>query len=448
MTKQVKWRMGALSAFSALSAVGCGDDGGAPGEPTFWQDVAPILEQKCSACHQAGGVAPFPLDNAEDATTRATLIADATQNRVMPPYLMEVGGTCGSFDESQALTDSEIATIGAWARGARLTGSPGVITPRDPPSLPDGTDLFTPSFTPQIEGGTLAEFDEYRCFEIDLGLEQQAFVTGFEMSPGNTAIVHHGIAMLVDPAAPSYIEGLTNQQAIDRLRQQDPNPEREGWRCFAEAGDGVRIEGLPAVWAPGAGAYTFPEGAGARILPGRKLVVQLHFNLARPEVRGQSDQTRIRLRLASEVERLATFVLYDAFLATIYNDVPDTLPPGEREARYSWQADFSGLGIPSGVPFEVVSVMPHMHERGRKYTFEVRRDGAFECQGRIASWDFNWQRIYSYDPPLTLDATSEARVGCQYDTSADSAPVLPGWGTRNEMCEVTLGVIFPPGFQL
>ena len=45
MTKQVKWRMGALSAFSALSAVGCGDDGGAPGEPPFWQDVAPILEQ-------------------------------------------------------------------------------------------------------------------------------------------------------------------------------------------------------------------------------------------------------------------------------------------------------------------------------------------------------------------------------------------------------------------
>jgi hypothetical protein len=46
-----------------------------------------------------------------------------------------------------------------------------------------------------------------------------------------------------------------------------------------------------------------------------------------------------------------------------------------------------------------------------------------------------------------LDSESAVRVGCEYDTSADTAPVLPGWGTRNEMCELTLGVVFPPGFS-
>ena len=446
MTKRAQWM---VSGWLAMVCFACGDEQPGPEatttEPTFWQDVAPILEQKCSACHRAGGIAPFPLESVDDATARATLIADVTQNRVMPPYLMEVGGTCGSFDESQALSDAEIATIGAWARGERRVGSPGAITPREPPSLADGTDLFTPAFTPQIEGGQLAEFDEYRCFALDPGLAEQAFVTGFEMAPGNTALVHHGIAMLVDPGGPSYIEGLTNQQAIERLRQTDPNPEREGWRCFSEAGDGVRIEGTPGVWAPGTGAYTFPEGVGVRIPAGRQLVVQLHFNLARPEVRGQSDQTRVRLRLASAVERQATFLLYDAFLSTIYDDVPDALAPGNPRATYSWGESLANIGLPPDLPVEVVSVMPHMHERGRKYTFEVGRDGDFECQGRIANWDFNWQRIYSYDPPLTLDSTSDLRVGCEYDTSADTAPVLPGWGTRNEMCEVTLGLVFPPG---
>jgi hypothetical protein len=100
------------------------------------------------------------------------------------------------------------------------------------------------------------------------------------------------------------------------------------------------------------------------------------------------------------------------------------------------------------LPIDVVSVVPHMHERGRKYTFEVGSDGVFECQGRIDAWDFNWQRIYSYAPHLTLDSDTELRVGCEYDTSADRAPVLPGWGTRNEMCELTLGVLLPPGYLL
>ncbi|HWO10560.1 MAG TPA: hypothetical protein VNN80_13805, partial [Polyangiaceae bacterium] len=346
MTKRIDWTGACLLAL--LPA--CGEDSTTPeaaatSEPTFWQDVAPILESKCTACHQSGGIAPFALDNLEQAQQRARSIADLTEARVMPPYLMEVGGACGSFDESQALTDGEIAVIGAWARGQRLAGTPGVITPHETLSLPTGTDVFTPNFTPQIEGGPLAEFDEYRCFALDLDLAEQAFVTGFEVSPGNTAIVHHGIAMLVDPAAPSYIDGLSNAQAIERLRAGDPNPSRDGWSCFGEAGEGVRIEGPLAVWAPGLGPYTFPAGAGVRVQPGRQLVLQLHFNLAKPEVRGQSDRTRVRLQLADRVDRLATFFLADAFLGSLFRDEPpDTLAPGNPAARYSWTGSLADLG--------------------------------------------------------------------------------------------------------
>jgi hypothetical protein len=36
-------------------------------------------------------------------------------------------------------------------------------------------------------------------------------------------------------------------------------------------------------------------------------------------------------------------------------------------------------------------------------------------------------------------------VTCTYDTQAESAPVLPGWGTRNEMCLTILMAALPPG---
>jgi hypothetical protein len=417
----------------------------AAAEPSFWQHVAPILNEKCTACHQTGGIAPFPLDNFEDAERRAAQIADMTENRIMPPYLMEVGGACGEFDESAALTDEEIATIGAWARGDRALGSPATMTPREAPSLPEGLDVFTPEFEPMIEGGVLAEFDEYRCFSVDMGLTDERFITGFELAPGNDSIVHHVIAMLVDPNAPSNIDGMSNSDAIARLRGMEPDPTREGWHCFGEAGDGVRIESAPAAWAPGAAPYTFPPGIGVRVRPDRQLVVQVHYNLARPEVRGQTDRTRLRLQMSDSVERQAGFMLNDAFLSTLRNPEPDVLPPGNPAAAYTWTLTGAQLGLPEGVPVEVLSVAPHMHERGRRFTIEYGRNDAFECQGRINRWDFNWQRGYNYITPPTLDSTSQIRVTCEYDTSADTAPVLPGWGTRNEMCELTMAVAFPPG---
>jgi hypothetical protein len=49
-------------------------------EPTFWQHVAPIMNDRCVACHQTGGIAPFALDNFEDAERRASLIADMRAN--------------------------------------------------------------------------------------------------------------------------------------------------------------------------------------------------------------------------------------------------------------------------------------------------------------------------------------------------------------------------------
>jgi hypothetical protein len=192
----------------------------------------------------------------------------------------------------------------------------------------------------------------------------------------------------------------------------------------------------------------FPEGVGVRVQPGRQLVLQVHYNMADPSVIGQSDRTRGRLRLAPSVERQAVMLLIDDFLGTLRNETPDMLEPGVANATYTWTRSGAEAGIPPGVPVEILDVAPHMHERGRKFTFEVGQAGGFECQGHIPRWDFNWQRPYRYTSPLAIDSSSLFRVTCEYDTTGDTQPVLPGWGTQNEMCEVNLMIAFPPGVQL
>ncbi len=54
--------------------------------PSFQRDVAPILREKCTGCHQVGGIAPFSLETAKQAQTWADAIAGAVTAKIMPPW--------------------------------------------------------------------------------------------------------------------------------------------------------------------------------------------------------------------------------------------------------------------------------------------------------------------------------------------------------------------------
>ena len=47
--------------------------------PTYYRDVAPILDAKCASCHRIGGIAPFALTTAADARAHAAGIASLTK---------------------------------------------------------------------------------------------------------------------------------------------------------------------------------------------------------------------------------------------------------------------------------------------------------------------------------------------------------------------------------
>ena len=434
----------ASAACSGDSASVATDGAGAEtaSAPTFYQDARPLFDSKCVQCHQAGGIAPFSLHDYDQARTRATQIAAYTAERIMPPYLLETGGECGSFDESIALTDAEIALIGAWTRGGALEGTPveAVIPPV--PRLEDGHDVSIPEYTPQIDGGPLALFDEYRCFPVPTHLTERTFMTGYDVLPGNAQIVHHVLAFVVNPSAMSEDGSRSNQQVMDALHAE--SPDRDGWPCFNMAGDNVAVESAPVTWAPGQGVVTFPGGIGVALEPDRIMVMQIHYNMA--DAAPAPDQTTLRLRLSPTTERQGVFLMGDDLLGSLY-DSPNVLPPGQPSVKFTWETSGAALGLPPDVSLDVLALFPHMHGRGHKYTFEYSPDGgAYQCQGRVNAWDFNWQRIYDYTNALPFTADSKFRVTCDYDTSRDTEPVLPGWGTRNEMCFVMLMAALPAGF--
>jgi hypothetical protein len=437
--------VGVVGLTLALSACGGGSGSNNPpttGAVTFWQDVAPIYNQKCVRCHQDGGIGPFRLDNYADAKAYAPLEKARTAAGTMPPYFMVNDGSCQSFDDNDVtLSADQKATIAAWVDGGTPEGTPVTLTLPPQPMLADAVDISTPLFAPIAQGGALAEYDEYRCFMIDPPVSTDSFLTGYAVTPGDASIVHHVITFVVDPQALGA-GGQTNGAIIQSLHDASPN--RDGWPCFGGAGDGVQESGLPVAWAPGQGIVEYPAGMGVPIKTTDKLVVQIHYNLADPGSAGKTDSTTVHLRFADSVSRQIQFLLPDGLLDSLANPTPDTLAPGQADVPYTWTATARDMGI-DGVPsVDLMAVMPHMHGRGIRQKMQIGPAGNLTCASDIENWSFHWQEFYFYKTPLPITPDTQIQVTCEYNTSADTTPVMPGWGTRNEMCLTVLMVALPP----
>ena len=91
--------------------------------PSFTREVAPIVQQKCAGCHQAGGIAPFPLATAKQISARAPLIAAAVEQRIMPPWPPGPRSPRYAGQTERTLSASQRATILAWAHaGGKVDG--------------------------------------------------------------------------------------------------------------------------------------------------------------------------------------------------------------------------------------------------------------------------------------------------------------------------------------
>jgi hypothetical protein len=427
------------------SGDGDGDgDGDTQAAITYWQDVAPIYYETCVSCHRDGGIGPFTLDDYESAAVWAPASAMAVENRVMPPWLVTDDGTCNSWQHSPVLSQEQIDTILAWVDDGAPEGTPrDDLTHPEHEVLSDTIALTTPEFIPEPEGGFLSAHDEYRCFLIDPELEQDTYMTGYQVTPGNDALVHHVLAIPVDPNL-VVDNGLTNMQVMQAL--DDESPDRLGWSCFGLAGDGVNPEGIPVSWAPGQGPVRLPADSGFLLAAGDLMVVQVHYNMFDTSLIGQSDSTTVELQLADEVAREGLFDVPDGLLATMFDGAPYAIPAGDPAHEFTWRlpADWY-IGWQGSESLELWGFFPHMHAYGTSLTARVFDENGQElgCVGEVPRWDFGWQIYYFMEQPIVLEPGYEIEVTCTYDTTDAPTDLFPGWGTFNEMCLMGMYLVAP-----
>src|SRR5262245_48247866 len=89
---------------------------------TYTQDIAPLIGDRCTTCHNPNGTAPFSLTTYAEVKRHAAQIADVTRRRFMPPWKADPEN--GPFVGQHPLTDAEIAAIRKWVDEGALEGDP------------------------------------------------------------------------------------------------------------------------------------------------------------------------------------------------------------------------------------------------------------------------------------------------------------------------------------
>lgn len=442
-----------------VSAYARGQDSiDAPKSPavTFATDIAPLIYEKCSACHRPGQAGPFSLLTYDEVSRRAKTIQAVVSRNYMPPWKPVNDNLHYSNDRSLSETQKQL--LADWIAAGCPEGDRSQ-TP-SPPRYPDGWSLGQPDLVVRMNG----EFhipasgpDLYRSFVFPLDLPEDKWVKAIELRPRAKSAMHHALFFLDSSGEARAMDGRDGQAGIagmgfladfgngngasggargnllDRLTSRANKP---------SGGDKGRIDGA---LARGLGGYV--PGAMPTLLPGdlamglpknTDIVMQTHFH---PSGTPETEQAELAIYFADKPpsKQLVPIQVPAMFGFGANIDIP----AGEKSFRIN-----DSFTLPIDV--EGISVGGHAHYicREMKMTATTPK-GENIVLMQIDDWDLDWQDRYVFADPVSLPAETEIKTEIVYDNSADNPenpfdpPQRIRWGrqSNDEMGSVTLLVV-------
>lgn len=376
--------------------------------PTWSDDVAQLVYDKCGSCHHPGGLAPFSLLTYSDAFMFRFAMQSNVLSGNMPPWPPD--DSYQTYAHKRSLSASEKTLIDDWVNGGAPEGTPANTPPV--PSYNQGTFLGTPDAAlriPNYRSKATTNSDDYVCFSLPTNFPTTKRIKAIEVVPGNQEIVHHCLV---------YID-QTGTVGTDTTGN-----------CA-----GPSSASLAAGYAPGEFPTIFANGQtvkmGVELQPGANIVLAMHY----PEgSQGELDSTKVHLFFYEDTTANVRIVSANPILqdfgfcinANQTGTVNDVFPPS------------------SGVPmnFTLLSVFPHGHLLAQDFlVFALTATNDTIPLIRLPQWDFEWQGFYLFKNPIKLPIGSRIYGTANYDNTTaniynpNNPPqtVCAGLNTSDEM---------------
>jgi thiol-disulfide isomerase/thioredoxin len=358
---------------------------------TYSKQVSRIIQKNCQDCHRAGEAAPFKLTNCEDATAWAEAIREAVTEKRMPPWY-SADKEKGKFKNDRTLSDEEKSALLSWIDQGCPEGDPADLPPAR--TYPEGwalgkpDEIFTMSESFHVPAVAPKGGVPYQYFFVSEPFKEDKWVQSVEAIPGVRGVVHHIIVFVKPPQKRQPRPGASPiEQVFTDFDFKNPD------------GFGEMFLGG---YAPGTVPFTHGPGFGKMVAKGSRLVIEMHYT---PNGTACEDKSSIGLTYCKEPPKhpvRTRTVMTEKFI----------IPPMVSDHKVDVTTTFDR-------PVVVLAVGPHMHLRGKSFTFDLKTpDGKGERLLSVPKYDFNWQIFYEFTAPRRLAKGSQIECVAHFDNSS------------------------------
>ena len=368
---------------------------------SYAKSVAPIIQEKCTGCHQPGGIGPMTLTSYAQIKGFSPMIREVIRTHRMPPYLADE--TVGHFTDDDRLSPDQIKTLVHWIEAGSPRGAgddPLAKIAFKAPEWPLGKpDVIVD--VPSVDIAATGVMEYQRPVVKNVMTEGRWMkATTFRVS--DRKVVHHILTGTVEG------DGGAKKTA-------------------SETEWGASLGG----YGPGRGSNLSPPDMGTWVPPSGGIAFQNHYT---PYGKPTKETTQMGLYFYPKGQEpkyvMRTMGVFDFSIQ---------IPAGEEAHREVAYLPFPKEAI-------IYGITPHAHVRGRAtYVYAIFPDGREQPLLALPKYDFNWQYEYFLKEPLKVPPGTKIVTRWVYDNSTRN-PGNPdakhnvSWGeqTSEEMLAVYL----------
>jgi hypothetical protein len=323
------------------------------------------------------------------AKDKAKAIDQMVQSRKMPPWLADP--KYGHFSNDPSLTAAQIDTITQWVAAGAPAGDPRDAPP--PKQWPEGWNIPRPEQVIQMPKAVVipAHGDvEYTYEIVPTGFTEDRWVRMSEIRPSSRQHVHHAVVYIRPPGA-TWLRDAPENTPFTASSLHDPHLQHDAHWTDSD---------MLLVYAPGSSPDQLPDNMARFVPAGSDLIFQMHYTT---NGRADRDQTAVGLVFAKSPPEKRVLTLQ------LTND-HFVIPPETDDYRVEAWGTLPNDAV-------LLSFFPHMHLRGKKFEYNIVREGGNIETLLQVNYDFYWQLSYRLAEPRPLKAGTRIQAVAWYDNS-------------------------------
>ena len=378
---------------------------------TYTKDIAPILLENCTPCHQPDGAAPFSLINFNQVNRKKNTILEVTQSGLMPPWPADRNYT--HFIGEKYLSEKNKRIIKEWIEIGAPEGNPS--------DLPKNTYLPIKSFIGEpdttlwfdsiyIEGNSQ---DHFYIATLPIELPEKKYVRAMEFLPGKNNLVHHMNGRLLNYENDQKVSVSEGERLLDlEINEQEYINQFNQLKLANDDGSRPQQINSAVNYLPGSTGQIYPKGIGGFTINSKSILLadDIHFG---PIPKGKWSHNKVNVFFSDSAPKRP---INEVMMGT--NGVskiipPLVIPPHQITSHTSF------LEIPEDI--SVLTVNPHMHLLGKSFkSFAIDPSGDTIRLISIPKWDFRWQYFYTFPTMVKIPKGSVIYLEASFDNTIDN----------------------------